>query len=248
MIAKRDLGRHLPFGKRWLPALAGPRHGGGTTRRSAGLLAGGGLAVLLAAAGGMSRARATDWTTYAFDNQRTGYNPAEATIGTKNVGGLGLGWSTDVGGPITTQPLVATGAGKRDLVYVGTQDGDAVALDRTSGKVVWRKRLGATKLACGDTFGVTGTPVLDRARHALYVAAGDGRLHALDEATGAELAGWPVTYVATPTVDITWAGLTLAGGKLYVETAGACGDKGPYRGRAVEVDAASHAVTKTWLA
>ena len=24
-----------------------------------------------------SRAQAIDWTTYAFDNQRTGYNPAE---------------------------------------------------------------------------------------------------------------------------------------------------------------------------
>ena len=220
-------------------------------RRPAGLLVGGGLVVALAAAGGMSPARATDWTTYAFDNQRTGHNPAETALGTKNVGGLRLGWSTHVGGRITTQPLVATGvaagAGKKDLVYVGTQDGDAVALDRTTGKVVWRTTLGAVTLACGEVFGVTGTPVLDRARHALYAAAGDGRLHALDEATGAELAGWPVTYVTTPTVDVDWAGLTLAGGKLYVETAGACGDKGPYRGRAVEVDVASHAVTKTWI-
>jgi outer membrane protein assembly factor BamB len=181
-------------------------------------LVGAGLGLLLAAAGGMSRAQAIDWTTYAFDNQRTGYNPAETTLGTKNVGGLKLGWSTDVGGPITTQPLVATGvvtaSGKKDLVYVGTQDGDAVALDRTTGKVVWRTTLGAVTLPCGNVFGVTGTPVLKRARHALYVAAGDGKLHALNEATGAELAGWPVTYVTTLKVDVTWAGLTLVGDKL----------------------------------
>ena len=30
----------------------------------------------------------TDWTTYAFDNQRTGYNPEETTLGTDNVGRL----------------------------------------------------------------------------------------------------------------------------------------------------------------
>src|SRR3954454_17014510 len=97
-----------------------------------------GLAVVLAVAGGPPCARAaTDWTTYAFDNQRTGRNPAETTLGTMNVGGLKLHWSTDVGGRITPQPLVATGVagGTKDLAYVGTTDGYAVALDRTTGAV-----------------------------------------------------------------------------------------------------------------
>src|SRR4051812_28051077 len=48
----------------------------------------------------------TDVTTYAYDLQRTGDNPQETVIGTGNAGALALQWSTSVGGPITTQPLV----------------------------------------------------------------------------------------------------------------------------------------------
>jgi len=220
--------------------------------RSARFWVGAGLAAMLVAAGGTPRTMAaTDWTTYAVNNQRTGYNPAETVLGTKNVGGLKLRWSTDLGTTITAQPLVATGvaikSGKKDLVFVGTLGGDLAALDRTTGAVVWRKTVGAVTLGCGDVFGVNGTPVLDRSQHVIYLADGKGRVHALDEATGAERAGWPVTYLTTPTIDTDWGGLTLVGGKLYVETAGACGDSGPYRGRAFAVDVTQHKLVNTWF-
>lgn len=193
---------------------------------------------------------AQDWTTYAFDNQRTGYNPGETTLDTKNVGQLKRQWSTGLGGPSITQPLVATGVatahGTRDLVYVGTQSGALLALDRRTGAVAWRKQLGAVAPCSTDHFGVNGTPVLDRGRHRLFATDGRNQLHALDEATGGELAGWPVT-VADPNTDHVWAGMTEAGGSLYVATAGSCEDRGLYRGRVVRVDIAAHKVAGTWF-
>ena len=67
-----------------------------------------------------------------------------------------------------------------------------------NGYVRWRVDLGQLERVCQqiDGYGVTGTPVIDLATHALYVADAFGRVHALDLATGAEharLAGRPST-------------------------------------------------------
>src|SRR5947209_14851535 len=59
--------------------------------------------------GPVSHARAaTDVTTFGYDLQRTGNNPAERVIGTGNVGTLSLQWSAVTGRlRLLTQPLVA---------------------------------------------------------------------------------------------------------------------------------------------
>src|SRR5436305_1299221 len=98
-----------------------------------------GLAATVALGSSRTVSAAEDWTTYAFNNQRTGYNPGEQTLSVSNVGQLKLKWSADLGGPSITQPLVATGIttarGTKDLVYVGTQLGKLLALDRLTGDV-----------------------------------------------------------------------------------------------------------------
>jgi outer membrane protein assembly factor BamB len=215
-------------------------------------LAAGG-AMLMVAAGPPARA-GTDWTTFGFDAQRTGYNPAETALGVGNVGKLRQLWATDVGGLVLTQPTVATGVatagGPRDLVYVGLLTGNFLALDRATGAVVWQKAIPSISTSCEDFppggVGIVGTPTLDRSRHAIYLAAANGQLHALDEATGAELPGWPVSVVTDGAVDVVYGSPTLAGGSLYVETAGLC-DDGPYHGRVVRVDAATPRVTGRWF-
>jgi outer membrane protein assembly factor BamB len=181
-----------------------------------------------------SAARAsTDWTTFGFDKQRTGYNPDETVLGAGNAGSLRQSWSADVGGPILTQPTVATGValagGRRDLVYVGTLDGVVVALDRTTGRPVWTRQLASAPTGCDNParLGVVGTPTLDRSAHVLYLTAADGKLHALDEATGAERPGWPVTITTRPQLEFVYTSPLLLGGSLYVETASNGCDHGP---------------------
>ena len=92
-------------------------------------------AAILAAIAGAPALAGTDWTTFGFDNQRTGYNPHEAAIDTGNVGKLRRLWATDIGGPILTQPTVATGVktrdSVRDLVYAGTLSGTAISRPST---------------------------------------------------------------------------------------------------------------------
>jgi outer membrane protein assembly factor BamB len=191
----------------------------------------------------------TDWTNFGFDNQRTGYNPDETVLGAGNAGSLRLSWSADVGGPILTQPTVATGVAtaggpRRDLVYVGTLDGVVAALDRTTGKPVWRRQLASALTGCDNParFGVVGTPTLDRSAHVLYLTAADGKLHALDEASGAERPGWPVTITTRPKIEFVYTSPLHLGGSLYVETASNGCDHGAYRGQSAKVDIASRKV------
>jgi outer membrane protein assembly factor BamB len=75
----------------------------------------------------------------------------------------------------------------------------------------------------------------------VYVAGGDGSVHALDLATGAERSGWPVTGVFTPAQEHVWSAVNDFAGKLYVTVASHC-DRAPYYGDVVEVDLRSRSI------
>jgi outer membrane protein assembly factor BamB len=86
-----------------------------------------------------------------------------------------------------TQPLVATGVvvdgGTRDLVYVTTVNNSVYAFDandRESASPVWHVNFGTptnlhdADFGCLDIngkMGIIGTPVIDKARGAIYVVA-----------------------------------------------------------------------------
>src|SRR5438477_12556613 len=87
--------------------------------RKAGVL----LALLLAAP-----VNANEWLTFGHDPQRSGWNRDEHTLSPQNVSRLKLLWQTqlpvavkDVALSSLTSPLIATGVatgqGKRDLVF-----------------------------------------------------------------------------------------------------------------------------------
>src|SRR3954451_21113232 len=150
-------------------------------------------AVALVAVAAPTARAGTDWTTFGFDAQCTGFNPQEKTLGTGNVDKLKEAWTADLGGPSLTEQTGATGValeGGRDLVYAGTLKGDLLAVDRLTGRQVWRTHLASLKTSCDDfpggAVGVLRPPPPAPPRRAVYAAAADGKLHALDEATGAE--------------------------------------------------------------
>jgi outer membrane protein assembly factor BamB len=170
-----------------------------------------------------------------------------------NVAGLARLWSADVGAVVTGSPVLASNLAVNgdllDILYVGTALGDLYALDAATGEVVWTRNLGSQTTSCDDmpggVFGVTDTPVIERATGSLFVAGGDGKLYGLDLATGAPRAGWPVTITSDPAHEHVWSAITLAAGALYVETASYC-DATPYYGRVSRVDPAAPGIAATW--
>lgn len=129
--------------------------------------------------------------------------------------------------------------------------------------------MAASAIGCGDlvpNVGATATPVYDSATDSLYFTTkvDDGTsthrhpkwlMHAVDPASGAERAGWPVTIAGSPVNDPgnefdayyeqQRPGLLLMDGVVYAGFGGHC-DAWPYRGYVVGVSTTGHSITSMW--
>ncbi len=178
-----------------------------------------------------------------------------------------LGFDGRMDGHVYAQPLYwrASGAA-HGLLIVATESDMVDALDAASGRLVWRKVLGApvprSELPCGniDPLGITGTPVIDAANGALYldemVRTQGGPEHlvfGLRLSDGAVLPGWPVNVREAlasrgirfiPDVQNQRAALALLDGRVLVGFSGHFGDCGDYHGIVLSVAAnAPHEAT-----
>jgi hypothetical protein len=175
-----------------------------------------------------------------------GAAPARPGATTSAVGPLRAGWFAPLTGTVTAQPLVARNVPRagESTSYVVTQSGFVYAL-AANGYVRWRVDLGRyTSTNCPqvpDGWGLTGTPVIDPATRALYVADAFGRLHALDLVTGAERAGWPVVLYSDYKRELVWGALLLAGGSVYAGTGSYCDL--PMEGKLIRVSLADRQVS-----
>src|SRR5438874_1960956 len=108
------------------------------------------VAFLLPLAGSAQAPAASDWLTWGYDQERSGWNRAETTLSKENVSGLVLLWSAQLPTPpreialsTLTAPLVvegvATSQGRRTLLFVVGSDDTVFAIDADGGKVVWQK-------------------------------------------------------------------------------------------------------------
>ena len=223
----------------------------------------------------------TDVITHHYDVSRSGVNSTEAALTTSNVNSATFGKVGEftVDGQIDGQALFLSqlaipGQGNKDVLYVATENDtvyavDAQSISGSSATILWKKSvLGTgespgTSLPCGNISpnGITATPVIDRARNAIYVeamsqdSAGNinHRLHALDLTNGNELFGGPTTITATypgtggnssggivtflPSVHHDRAALLESGGMIYMAWSGLWGDCGSYSAWVMAYDA-----------
>jgi quinohemoprotein ethanol dehydrogenase len=138
-------------------------------------------------------ARAPDeWLTIGRDYAETRFSPLRS-IDSTNVSRLGLAWSYDTGSlrGLEATPLVANG-----VLYASTPWSNVFALDARTGKELWRFDAQADRVrgarACCDVVN-RGVALYDGK---VYVGVVDGRLVALDAASGK-----PVWDVQTTPVD-----------------------------------------------
>jgi hypothetical protein len=169
-----------------------------------------------------------------------------------------------VHGHVYAQPLyVESGPGGKGTFFVATEDDDVVALDESTGAMVWTTHLGtaaASTGVCGNIqpLGITGTPVIDLARRTLYVdgviasaagTLGTHQIHALSLDDGGERAGgWPIDVSTISAGGAQFnaqpqnqrGALVIVGNTVYVPYGGHYGDCAgshgePYRGWVVAV-------------
>jgi outer membrane protein assembly factor BamB len=192
----------------------------------------------------------TDWDSFGFDLQRTGYNPYESTVGVNNVGSLQQVWSYNVGGIMVHEPVYAygvkVGRKSRNIVYAGSSIGATMyAINADTGTVIWEKAVAHIPLPCGNNaqISIGETPAIDRGKNLLYFSDGHDKVHAVDLATGAEAKGWPLT-IANWHHDYMHGGFTYNpnNGLLYAVTSSPC-DLSPWHGRIVAIDTRNPAIT-----
>ena len=179
-------------------------------------------------------ASTSEWLTWGYDQERTGWNQAESVLGKDNVARLELKWKaqlstapSEVVLSTMTAPLVATVNGRqgpRTLVFVVGSDNTVYAIDADSGKVTWRKRIPNTLTPkqtatwlCSNT--QNATPVIDKEAGIIYVSTSDGKLRGLSLADGEDRI--PPTDFTTPFAR-NWS-LNLIDGVIYSPTARGCG-------------------------
>ncbi|MGA9272266.1 MAG: LamG-like jellyroll fold domain-containing protein [Candidatus Cybelea sp.] len=191
-------------------------------------------------------ASATDWATFGFDLNRSGYNPNESTIGPNNVGSLQQVWTYNVGSTMVHEPVYAYGVNvsgqPTNIIYAGSAYGSTMyAINASTGATVWQDPVPSSSYKCGKStsqFGIGETPAIDRGKNLLYFSDGENQVHAVDLATGKESAGWPLAVADyTPDHNFMHGGLTYnpANGLLYAVTGSTC-DISPWYGRIVAIN------------
>jgi len=164
------------------------------------------------------------WPSYGFDNQ-LGNAIRTRALTLDAVPRLELAWKHQLDGTIYASPLSARVDGKQ-LLFAATEGGTVYALSARTGRIAWKRDLGTIKTNECGTWGVTATGAIDLERRLLFEMSADGMLHALELATGAEAAGYPIELVSNNLYEYVWGGLRIADDRLYVVVASYC-DVGP---------------------
>ncbi|HLI96564.1 MAG TPA: PQQ-binding-like beta-propeller repeat protein [Candidatus Baltobacteraceae bacterium] len=201
-----------------------------------------------------ANASAPSWLTMGYDEQRTGYNPTEHTLGVSNVGGIHALWTTSIGGEIGEPVYVSSVSVKNvktSVLYATSGSGQAVAINAGTGAILWRHQMSTVSYKCGTgtySFGANGTPVIDRSTNRIYATDGAANVHALNMSTGAEIAGWPVNIATPANHNFIYSALTYnhANHTLYAETSSTC-EISPWYGRITAIDPATPAITNTFF-
>jgi outer membrane protein assembly factor BamB len=217
---------------------------GGTAGRSSGGDPGS------ASPAGTASATGANWPEYDGNPARSG-----VATGVPAAGPLTTAWSAQLDGAVYGQPLVVG-----DEVIAATENDSVYALNRVTGKTIWRTNVGppvprSALHGCGNIFplGITGTPVYDAGNGLVYAVAEVTGYHhmlvALDATTGALAVRRDMDSPTTanqPAYNQQRPALAIDDGRVYASFGGLSGDCGAYQGGVVSAPLAGNGPLASW--
>jgi outer membrane protein assembly factor BamB len=185
-----------------------------------------------------------NWPQFGLDAQRSDVSERPTGIRSSNVSHLHH-VTVRLPGTADSSPIylhgVSVDGAARNVVIVTTTYGKTVAIDASSGQLLWTFTPAGYGGVAGSAQLTTSTPVADPSRRFVYSTSPDGLVHKLTMGNGAEVheGAWPVSVTRDPTHEKLAAALNLTGGELVVSTGGYYGDAPPYQGHVALIDTAS---------
>jgi len=178
-----------------------------------------------------------NWLAVGRDQEGSYFSPLKA-INSANIDRLGFAWTYDLGTPLRGQeatPIVVDGR-----LYTSGTWGYVYAVDAASGRELWRydpkATLPAGRNPCCDLVN-RGVAV---SHGMVYVASVDGRLHALDAATGSKI--WEADTIVDHSLPYSSTGAPqIAGNVVVIGNSGADMGHGAVRGYVAAYDLKSGA-------
>jgi glucose/arabinose dehydrogenase len=192
-----------------------------------------------------------NWTRFGYDAARHNAGPTRTGITAENVRRL-RGQRISIGGTADSSPIYLRGAvvrgARHDTFVVTTSYGKTVAIDASTGKILWRFTPAGYKTWAGTERITQASPVSSADGRFVYTVSPDGKIHKLTLATGREVrtGAWPISVTRNPRREKIAPALNLAHGLVLVATGGYIGDAPPYQGHVVSIDAASGRIRQVW--
>jgi outer membrane protein assembly factor BamB len=168
------------------------------------------------------------WPVYRHDLDNSGYvTSTGASASGQHSVRLERRWTYVADSFITSTPVEADG-----LVFIGTWNGDVVALESTTGKVRWKAYLGANPdEVYGGPRGVVGSVAIDGG--AVFAASGGCSVAAFDARSGARR--WQRKVCDIGHNDDIYASSVVAGGLVLIGV-DILADRPTSRGREIALD------------
>jgi PQQ-like domain len=193
-----------------------------------------------------------DWTRFGYDAARTSSGPAQTGITAASLSRLRPQRVT-LDGVADSSPIylrgVRAGGTARDLFVVTTSYGRTIAVDASTGRIVWRFTPPGYSKWAGSGEITNASPVAGPSRAYVYAASPDGRIHKLSVASGREAGGgWPVTITRRPSREKIGVALNFSRGLVLAATGGYYGDTPPYQGHVVAIDSTTGEIVNVWNA
>jgi hypothetical protein len=188
-----------------------------------------------------------DWTRFGWSPARSNAPPFATGITAANVSRLRL-QPVQLPGTVDASPIylhgVTVNGGTHDVFFVTTTYGKTVAVDASSGSILWTFTPPGYASWAASAQITTATPVADPDRRFVYAASPGGEVYKLAVADGH--AAWGTSITKLPAREKIASSLNFFGGRVLATTGGYIGDAPPYQGHVAVLSAATGALLHVW--
>jgi outer membrane protein assembly factor BamB len=195
---------------------------------------------------GTTRAQTSDWPQFGWDVTSSGVN-AFSGISPRDLATLSRR-QIQIDGTVDASAIYLHGVTVNDMTddvfFVTTTYGKTIAIDASSGAILWEYTPSQYTAWAGTAQITTSTPAADPDRQYIYAAAPDGNIRKLAISNGQVV--WTTAITLLPQYEKIASPLKVFNGNVIAATGGYIGDAPPYQGHVAVLDAQSGALLHVW--